>query len=184
MSGPTSGDRGSRVVETEDDHVGLDAIIESIQALRAPLTRQLLSRVERRRQASRGEIMLSSPQHLALVELSDGPLTISELARQTGVAVSTATRMAQGLGRLGLVDPLDVSAGDRRLRHVAISTSGRRAMEAETAAQAGRVRALLLRLTPGQRSAVLRGVEALHIALADEACSSQEGPTDEDEPPR
>ncbi len=180
MSGLTSREARPRVVETDDDHIHLDAITESIQALRAPLTRQLLSRVERRRQAGAGEILLSSPQHLALVELSDGPLTISELARRTGVAVSTATRMVQGLGRLGLVDPLDVSAGDRRLRHVAISESGRRAMDAETEAQAERVRALLRRLTPEQRSAVLSGVEALHIALAGEADSCRDGsPQDE-----
>lgn len=169
MSGPTSGDGGPRVVETDDHHVELDAITQSIQALRAPLTRQLLSRVERRRQASGGEVLLSAPQHLALLELSDGPLTISELARRTGVAVSTATRMAQGLRRLGLVGHLEVSAGDRRLRHIAISESGRRAMKAETEAQAERVRALLRRLTPEQRSTVLSGVEALHIALAGEA---------------
>lgn len=178
MSGPTSGEpRGAqpRAVEIHDDHIDLDGITESIQALRAPLTRQLLSKVERRRQASVGEILLSSPQHLALVELSHGPLTISELARRTGVAVSTATRMAQGLRRLGLVSQLDVSAGDRRLRHVAISESGRRAMEAETQAQAERVRGLLRRLTPEQRSAVLSGVEALHVALAGEADSSGDG---------
>jgi DNA-binding MarR family transcriptional regulator len=175
MSGPTSGEARPRAAEADDHDVDLDAIAESIQALRAPLTRHLLARAERRRQASAGAILLSSPQHLALVELSDGPLTVSELARRTGVAVSTAVRMVQGLGRQGLVGPLELSASDRRLRRVAISESGRRAMDAETEAQVERVRALLRRLTPEQRSAVLGGVKALHIALAGEAGSCRDG---------
>jgi DNA-binding MarR family transcriptional regulator len=111
--------------------------------------------------------LLTTPQHLTLTALRDGPLAMTELARATGVAVSTATRMVQGLRRAGLVAPAEVAGADARRRYVAITPAGREAAEREGAAQLARVREVLARLDPGRRAALLEGMRALTDALAE-----------------
>lgn len=143
----------------------LEALARQVQELRAPLARLVLARHEARREGVRTGTALTTPQHLTLTALRGGPLAMSELARATGVAVSTATRMVQGLGRAGLVAPAAVEGGDARRRYVAITQAGREAADREGAAQLARVREVLGRLDPGRRAAVLEGMRALTDAL-------------------
>jgi DNA-binding MarR family transcriptional regulator len=147
----------------------LEQISEALQALRPALTRALLAREERRRRdaATLGE-RLSGPQHLTLLALAEGPLGMGDLAARTGVAVSTATRMVQGLGRLGLVASCPGPDDDRRRRSVALTASGRREMDRASAAHAARVRRLLEPLSPARRREILRGLTVFLEAIAED----------------
>ena len=70
-----------------------------LRNMAAPL---ILARHERRRQGATAGERLSTPQHIAMLALADGPRTMSSLAAATGVALSTATRMVQTLEREGV----------------------------------------------------------------------------------
>jgi DNA-binding MarR family transcriptional regulator len=144
------------------DGSDLAVLARSVRDLRAPLDRLLSPRPGEARRRAR----LTPAQHLTLVALRDGPLGTSELAGATGVAVSTATRMVQGLRRAGLVAPAGVAGGDARRRYVALTPAGREAAEREGAAQLARVREVVERLDPGRRAALLEGARALIDALA------------------
>ena len=96
--------------------------------------------------------------HLALSALAAGPLGTSELAQRTGVAVSTATRMIQGLERLGYVGPAEVDEGDRRRRFVQLTDLGRATLAEGDAALRARLRGLIEPLSPGQRELILEAV--------------------------
>lgn len=143
----------------------LEEVARALQALRGPLTRLVLAREEGRRAGAASGASLSSPQHLALAALAPEPLAMSALAARTGVAVSTATRMAQGLARAGLVDAAPASAGDRRRRYVAITAAGRTAMERESAAQIERLRTFLAPMTDAERQSLRAGLEVFTEAL-------------------
>jgi DNA-binding MarR family transcriptional regulator len=136
----------------------LDDVVEGLHALRGSLARLILARAERRHTAATAGERLSVPQHLALSALVDGPLGTSELASRTGVAVSTATRMIQGLERLGYVGPADVDDGDRRRRFTELTDLGRRTLDEADGALRGRLRALITPLSPEQRDVILEAV--------------------------
>jgi DNA-binding MarR family transcriptional regulator len=138
------------------------ALARALLDLRARLDRLLAARPE----GVRRMVLLTAPQQLTLTALGDGPLAMSELAGATGVAVSTATRMVQGLRRAGLVAPVEVAGGDARRRYVAITPAGREASEREGAARLARVREVLERLDPGGWAALLEGMRALTDAFA------------------
>ncbi|WP_343232954.1 MarR family winged helix-turn-helix transcriptional regulator [Miltoncostaea marina] len=147
----------------------LDALARSLAELRARVAPLLLRRHERRRADATAAERLTVPQHLALLALAGGPLAISELAARTGVAVSTATRMAQGLGREGWVERV-AGDGDRRRRPVRLTAAGRAVMEEASAVTERRYRELLAALGPGDRADLVAGVAALLKAVqADES---------------
>ena len=79
----------------------LHALAGTLAELRTRLAPMVLARQERRRAGATPGERLSTPQHLTLLALAGGPLTMSALAEATGVALSTATRMVQGLAREG-----------------------------------------------------------------------------------
>ena len=81
----------------------LDALAAALVEVRARLAPMVLARHERRRAGATPGERLSTPQHLTLLALADGPLTMTALAGATGVALSTATRMVQSLVREGWV---------------------------------------------------------------------------------
>ncbi|HTI35853.1 MAG TPA: MarR family transcriptional regulator [Miltoncostaea sp.] len=136
----------------------LDDVVDGLHALRGSLARLVLARAERRHTAATAGERLSVPQHLALSALADGPLGTSELASRTGVAVSTATRMIQGLERLGYVGPADVDECDRRRRFTQLTDLGRRTLDEADGALRGRLRALITPLSPDQRDVILEAV--------------------------
>ncbi len=147
-------------------HDDLDALAGTLAELRTRLAPMVLARQERRRAGATPGERLSTPQHLTLLALAGGPLTMSALAEATGVALSTATRMVQGLAREGWVVPAEPVAGaDRRRRPVALTEEGRAVATAADAAIAARVRGLLEFLDPDERAAVLAGAQALEKAV-------------------
>jgi DNA-binding MarR family transcriptional regulator len=147
------------------DEEDVREVARALQTLRAPLVRLILARTEQRKHGATPAERLSPPQHLALLALADGPLGIGELAGATGVAVSTATRMAQGLERAGMVARRPIG-DDRRRREVDLTPHGRAVLTEASAVQARRIEELLTPLSPARRRAILAGVEALTDALA------------------
>ena len=139
----------------------LDDVVDGLHALRGSLARLILARAERRHTAVTAGERLSTPQHLALSALAAGPLGTSELASRTGVAVSTATRMIQGLERLGYVCPADVDEGDRRRRFVRLTDLGRETLAEGDAALRARLRGLIEPLSPDQRELILEAVAVI-----------------------
>jgi DNA-binding MarR family transcriptional regulator len=136
----------------------IDEVVDGLHALRGSLARLILARAERRHTAATAGERLSTPQHLALSALAAGPLGTSELAQRTGVAVSTATRMIQGLERLGYVCPADVGDGDRRRRFVTLTDLGRATLAEGDAALRARLRGLIEPLTDDERELILEAV--------------------------
>lgn len=144
----------------------LDEVVDALHGLRGSLARLVLARAERRRTLATPGERLSTPQHLALSALASGPLTTSELAERTGVAVSTATRMIQGLRRQGYLAPATAVGGDRRRRPVILTELGATTLDQADAAARGRLRDLLAPLRPEQRELILEAVAVVTRAMA------------------
>lgn len=142
-----------------------DATVDAIQALRDNLARRVLARAETRRSLRAPEERLTTAQHLALATLADGPLGTSDLAAGTGVAVSTATRMIQGLVRQGLVEPVEVPGADRRRHHVGLTAEGRRMLRAADQSLRMRIRAVVDEMTPREQVVVVQAVAIMDAAL-------------------
>jgi DNA-binding MarR family transcriptional regulator len=139
---------------------------EALQAMRGPITRLISARVERRRRGATLAERMSPSQGLTLQALNDGPLSMGDLAAATGVAVSTATRMVQGLERAGLVERADVADADRRRRYVGLTAAGRKVLREVGEVQTARLTALLAPLDAAGRRAILEGARALTEAMA------------------
>jgi DNA-binding MarR family transcriptional regulator len=144
----------------------LEQLVDALSALRAKAVPLVLARQERRREGATVGERMSTPQHIALLALADGPVAISDVAAASGVAVSTATRMVQGLEREGWVERATSGPGDdRRRRPVTLTPAGRAAMEDASDVLRGRFRSLLGHLDAGERRAVLEGLHALTKAI-------------------
>lgn len=147
----------------------IENLVDAIAVLRARVAPLVLARHERRREGATPGERLSTPQHLTLLALADGPLGVSEVAAATGVAVSTATRMVQWLERAGWVERAAPPAGgDRRRRPVALTPAGRRVMGEADEAVRIRLRRLLERLDAPGRAAIVDGLRALEAALQED----------------
>jgi DNA-binding MarR family transcriptional regulator len=132
--------------------------------------------MEQRKRGATAAERLSPQQHLALSALASGPLAMGQLASETGVAVSTATRMAQGLERMGLVGRVQGEDADRRRRYVALTPLGSEVLAEASALSARRIETLLAVLSPEERRAIVAGMSALTQALADAPGGPQGGP--------
>jgi DNA-binding MarR family transcriptional regulator len=152
----------------------LDTIVEALAHLRNRAVPLLLARQERRRLGATAGERLTTTQHIALLSLADGPRSISEVAEATGVAVSTATRMVQSLGRDGWVARPEPAPGeDRRRRPVCLTDAGRAVMGEADAVVRRRFRALLVRLDEEERTAILAGLAALTKAIQEDDAAEQ-----------
>ena len=152
---------------------GLENLVDAFARLRDVAAPLILARQERRAEGATPGERLSTPQHIALIALAEGPLTMSALAAATGVALSTATRMVQTLERDGWVArPSRGPGDDRRRRPVALTPAGRAVMDDANDASRRRIRGLLERLDADDRGAVLQALQALerifHDAGADD----------------
>jgi DNA-binding MarR family transcriptional regulator len=125
-----------------------------------------MARAERRARGATIAERLSPAQNLALAAMSEGSLTMGDLAAATGVAVSTATRMVQGLERLGLVARGPVRDEDRRRRYVGLTADGEEVLRRSAQIQVDRLTALLAPLDPEERAAIVAGVRVFTRALA------------------
>lgn len=145
---------------------GLEPLVDAVADLRARVAPLILARQERRLSGATPGERLTTPQHLTLLALAGGPLSVSEVATATGVAVSTATRMLQSLVRAGWVVRAEPGAGeDRRRRPVRLTPGGRAVMEEASELVRGRIRELLRHLDASDREAIVGGLEALARAL-------------------
>lgn len=139
----------------------------AVAGLRMRLAPLLIRRIESRTEAERGPVdRLTVAQRLALTAMRDGPVSVSELASGTGVAISSATRMAQRLERMGLVARAAASAdGDGRRRYLELTAYGREVADAADAVLSARLRELLAPLSAQRRRDVVTGMEAVIEAL-------------------
>ena len=144
----------------------LEPLVDALADLRARAAQLVLARQERRKGGATPGERMSTPQHITLLALERGPLSISDLGAATGVAVSTATRMVQALEREGWVERAAAEPGaDRRRRPVALTAAGRAVMDEATDVVKARVRRLLAHLDEAERAAIVAGLEALTKAI-------------------
>ena len=136
----------------------VDALLRASRALVAISARSLASVSE--------EVTL--PQFRTLVMLANrGPQTVSSIADGLDVHASTMTRMCNRLVNRGLVIRTP-SATDRREVVVTLSTQGRQLVEDVTARRRRDLDAVVERMPPEDRSAVVTGLELFAHAAGDE----------------
>ena len=105
--------------------------------------------------------LLSAHQASILDHLDEHePLALLDLAHHMGVTPSTMSLNVERLVRRGYVSRERAAEDGRRLK-LRITTSGVRLREAKSVLDPARVRALLARLTPGQREAGIHGLALL-----------------------
>jgi len=144
------------VTAVDDEDLAREIIL-----VRDRIVRRQMLRAERDRTSDRIAARLTGLQHLTLTALTDGPLTVSDVATATGVAISTATRMLQGLTRLGLVTDARVPDADRRRHHVELTSDGRAVVAEKDAILAGRVRELIADLSDVERADLRDGLRVM-----------------------
>ncbi len=115
----------------------------------------------------RGENDLTLVQIRVLAELSEGAISLSELAHKREVSLQAASEHVQCLVERGWVvrvpDP-----SDRRRFTLHITDEGRRRLNAVRDHIAYRFSSILERLTAEEASAIDTGLAALHRILADQ----------------
>jgi DNA-binding MarR family transcriptional regulator len=144
----------------------LDETVDALRVLRGELARRILARADEVRTLSTAAERLTTAQHLALSAIARGPLSTSELAAHTGVALSTSTRMIQGLERAGFVQPFAATNRDRRRRYVQATPLGHETLAAADDRLRARIQALIAPLTDAERAQLIEGVKILRGALA------------------
>ncbi|HVX20428.1 MAG TPA: MarR family winged helix-turn-helix transcriptional regulator [Acidimicrobiales bacterium] len=103
-----------------------------------------------------------APRHLrafAVVTLA-GPMTVSELARQEGLALSTASLLVTQLAEAGLVERHE-DAADRRRTVVSVAPEHRRESRAVLESKLAPLRRALDRMGPRQARALFEGLDIL-----------------------
>ncbi|HEX6685993.1 MAG TPA: MarR family winged helix-turn-helix transcriptional regulator [Candidatus Limnocylindrales bacterium] len=102
------------------------------------------------------------PRHLPVLAylLSDGPMSVSDLAGRLGLAMPTTSLMIRDLEAANLIERAEDPA-DRRRRLVRLSDKHRDAIDTWLALRTRPIQAALKRLTPAQRSAFARGMQLL-----------------------
>jgi DNA-binding MarR family transcriptional regulator len=107
---------------------------------------------------------LPPPQMRTLFRLRNGgDLTMNEVARSLGVAMSTATQLADRLERLGLVER-KADPADRRVVRLSLTELGHTALAEHTRERDARIGVAMQQLTPAEREAVLNGLRLLETA--------------------
>lgn len=101
---------------------------------------------------------------LTLLEMH-GPMPMSRLADDLGVALPNATGIVGRLAERGIVDRVHADA-DRRVVLVSLNDSGRRLIGEMEEARLGRVRRLVQELDPEQQQRLLHAVRDLRTAAA------------------
>jgi|GEM_PF-731449 len=103
-----------------------------------------------------------APRHMrafAVVTLA-GPMTVSELARQEGLALSTASLLVTQLAEAGLVERHE-DAADRRRTVVSVAPEHRRESQAVLESKLAPLRRALDRMSPRQTRALFEGLDIL-----------------------
>jgi len=115
-----------------------------------------------------GKLNLTFPQALVLSVLgNEGPMPISKLAEETGSANSTVSGIVDRLEKLGLAKRTR-SDGDRRIIYVETTDHYEQLREKAETGVNEYFDSLLETLEPGERGEIVRGLELLDKALANE----------------
>lgn len=133
----------------------VDAVLDGSRALVAVSARSIA-----------GAKSVTLPQFRMLVVLSQGETSLTALAGQLDVALSTALRMVDRLVAAGLVER-SVRPDDRRETRLTLTPAGRRVVRTVTQRRRRDLRAVLERLSPERREAVAE-------AMADFAAAAEQ----------
>lgn len=107
---------------------------------------------------------IATTQFLALRALSTQDRTASELARALGVRLPTLTQLADGLVTRGWIERHDDPQDRRRVR-LGLTDSGRDVYLSARECAEDRMGRILDHISPGERKALVKGLEALRGAL-------------------
>jgi DNA-binding MarR family transcriptional regulator len=101
-----------------------------------------------------------APRHLGALAIVaiEGPLTVSELARREGLALTTASLLVSQLAEAGLVERRE-DAADRRRTVVSIAPEHRKESAAVLEGRLAPLRRALDRLGPDRAAVLLEGLE-------------------------
>lgn len=111
---------------------------------------------------------LTMPQFRVLAHLSDGPKTVSELARRRRVTLASMGQLAQALVERGLVER-HPDPQDRRQYQLSLSPAGQERYAATYALALSQLTTLLgERLSSGELAALQTVLPHLRHALADQ----------------
>ena len=94
------------------------------------------------------------------VSLHDGPLPMSALSRELGVTLSAMTQIADRLERANLVSRV-AEEKDRRVRCLQLTPRAEKIMRRHEDSRIRSVSAVLSRLSPDERKAIVAAVETL-----------------------
>src|SRR5579864_3666181 len=112
--------------------------------------------------------LLSAHQASILDHLDErDPVSLQDLAEHMGVTPSTMSLHVERLVRRGYVRR-ERDARDGRRLNLRISSAGVRVREAKSVLDAGRVRGMLLRLSPEERVEGIRGLALLARAASEQ----------------
>jgi DNA-binding MarR family transcriptional regulator len=136
----------------------VDAVVRASRALVGITVRALASVSD--------EVTLPQLRTLVVVSLQ-GPQTVSALADRLDVHASTMTRMCNRLVTRGLVVRTP-SATDRREVVITLSTSGKQLVEDVTTRRRHEVDAIVQRMTPHDREAVVTALEQFANAAGED----------------
>jgi DNA-binding MarR family transcriptional regulator len=106
---------------------------------------------------------MTLPQLKALITLAgvdEGPCPVKDLAEQLGLAAPAATRIVDALVDRGHATRTE-DPDDRRVRRIAITTSGRKFVEEFAHRRTEGLEALADRMTPAQRGKLVAAFDAL-----------------------
>jgi len=144
---------------------------ERASAVLLAFTRLMRESRQDRRMPKHVEALLRSgflaPRHLGVfaVIALDGPLTVSELARHEGVALSTASLLVTQLAEAGLVERHEDSR-DRRRTVVSVAPEHRRESEEVLESKLAPLRRALVRMGDRRAQALLEGLAVLAEEVA------------------
>ncbi|MFC8271869.1 MarR family winged helix-turn-helix transcriptional regulator [Streptomyces sp. NPDC057271] len=147
------------------EHEETDPVQDDIEAVtRAVLTASRLLVALSARSLATVEDSITLPQFRMLVVLSTrGPSKLVALAEQLGVQPSTAMRMVDRLIASGLMSRR-TNPDNRRETELSLTEAGGRVVQDVTARRRGEITAVLRRLEPAQRSALVEALDAFNAA--------------------
>jgi MarR family transcriptional regulator, organic hydroperoxide resistance regulator len=111
-----------------------------------------------------GHAPLAPTQMAALARVSEGPCTLSDLARHKAVSLSTISKSIDVLGRRGWVERC-VDKHDRRQTMVRLTPKGRRALTAMKRRAERHIAEKLKPLEPVERAQLVSSLEVLTSAF-------------------
>lgn len=115
---------------------------------------------------------IATTQFLALRALATQDRTASDLARALGVRLPTLTQLADGLVTRGWIERHDDPEDRRRVR-LGLTESGHEIYLSARECAESRMGRILGHIPPSERKALVKGLEALRVALREMGAQDQ-----------